>query len=86
MILADSTLEDQLVSGFISSMNDPYILPASTVLSIHLDALKALDADGWKNYLSISDVFATYNSEYSTQIDDAYSARIAAAFDYEILK
>ena len=46
MILADSTLEDQLVSGFISSMNDPYILPASTVLSIHLDALKALDADG----------------------------------------
>ena len=86
MILADSTLEDQLVSGFISNMNDPYILPASTVLSIHLDALKALDADGWKNYLSISDVFATYNSEYSTQIDDAYSARIAAAFDYEILK
>lgn len=86
MILADSTLEDELVSGFISSMNDPYILPASTVLSIHLDALKALDAKDWKDYLSINDVFATYNSEYSTQIDDAYSARIAASFDYEILK
>lgn len=86
MILADDTLEDELVSGFISSMNDPYILSASTVLSTHLDALKSLDAEGWKNYLSISDVFATYNSEYSTQIDDAYSARIAASFDYEILK
>lgn len=86
MILADSALEDELVSGFISNMNDPYILPASTVLSIHLDALKSLDTDGWKDYLSSSDVFATYNSDYSTQIDDAYSASIAASFDYEILK
>ena len=86
MILADSTLENELVSGFISSMNDPYILSAFTILSIHLDALKALDTEGWKDYLSINDVFATYNSEYSTQIDDAYIARITTSFDYEILK
>lgn len=85
-ILADSTLEDELVSGFISSINDPYLLPASEVLSIHLEALKALDADGWKDYLSLQDVFATYNSDYSSQIDQAYAERIADSFGYEILK
>lgn len=86
IILSDETLEDELVSGFISYINDPHILSASTVLSLHLDALKELDASQWADYLSIEDVFATYNADYYQQIDEEYIRQLAAAFDYEILK
>lgn len=85
-ILADSTLEDELVSGFISSMNDPYLLSASSVLSIQLDALKELNSTQWADYLGIQDVFATYNTDYYEQIDKAYVDQLAKYFDYEILK
>lgn len=85
-ILADSTMEDELVSGFISSMNDPYLLSASSVLSIQLDALKELNSTQWADYLEIQDVFATYNTDYYEQIDKAYADQLAKYFDYEILK
>ncbi len=86
VILVDQTLEDELVSGFISYMNDPYILPASTVLSIQLDALKELNAEQWMKYLDIEDVFATYNSQYYPLIDEEFTAQLAEYFDYEILR
>ncbi|MDY3249542.1 MAG: DUF1294 domain-containing protein [Candidatus Choladocola sp.] len=86
LILSDRTLEDELVSGFISCMNDPKLLSASAVLSIHLDALKELTADQWMDYLSVKDVFATYNTDYYQQIDEAYISALADSFDYEILK
>lgn len=86
VILADDTLEDELVSGFISYMNDPYILSASEVLSIHLEALKGLTAGEWSEYLAIEDVFATYNTDYYSLIDQEFIAQLAAAFDYEILR
>ncbi len=85
-ILTDDTLEDQLVSGFISYMNDPYILPAASALSIQLDALKALTAEQWAEYLSVDDIFATYNTDYSQAIDEEYIRQMAAAFDYKILR
>lgn len=85
-ILSDQTLEDELVSGFISYMNDPYLLPVSTVLSIHLDALKELDAKQWADYLELEDVFSTYNTEYYPLIDEAYTQQLAAYFDYDIIK
>lgn len=85
-ILTDEALEDALVSGFIGYMNDPYILSARTVLSLHLDALCELDAQHWKEYLNIDDLFSTYNSTYATQIDDAFSEALARCYDWEILK
>lgn len=85
-ILADETLEDALVGGFISYMNDPYILPVSTVLDLQLASMKELSAKDWKRYLEIEDLFATYNADYSEAIDDAYVRRLAEAYDYEILK
>lgn len=86
IILVDSALEDELVSGFISYMNDPYILSASEVLSISLDALKALDAQEWLTYLDLEDIFATYNSQYYPLIDEEYANQLAKYFDYEILR
>lgn len=85
-ILADDTLENELVSGFISHMNDPYILSASEVLTIHLDALKSLSAAEWSRYLAIEDVFATHNTDHYALIDEAFITQLAAAFDYEILR
>lgn len=86
VILADQTLEDEIVSNFISCMNDPYILPASEVLDIQLNALKALTADQWTDYLGIQDVFSTYNTDYSTLIDTEYAEQLARYYDYEILR
>lgn len=85
-ILADETLEDELVSGFISYMNDPHILSASKILSLNLDALKDLDAAQWKTYLAVQDVFATYNTDYCDAIDEEYVNQLASHFDYEILR
>ncbi len=86
IILADKTLEDELVSGFITYMNDPKILSASETVSIHLDALKNLSAEQWMEYLSVQDIFATYNTDYYQQIDEEYISQLAASFDYEIIK
>ncbi len=84
VILADEELEDELVGGFISYMDDPYLLTASEVLSIHLDALKDLSEKEWLEYLGISDLFATGNAKYADEIDEAYAAGLTKDFDYEI--
>jgi uncharacterized membrane protein YsdA (DUF1294 family) len=86
VILSDQTLEDELVSGFISYMNDPQLLSASEVLTIHLDALADLTADQWKEYLNIDDIFSTYNADYAPQIDEAYAEMLADDFDYRVIK
>ena len=86
IILTDETLEDELVSGFITYMNDPKILSASETVSIHLDALKNLSSEQWMEYLSVQDIFATYNTDYYQQIDEEYISQLAASFDYEIIK
>ena len=67
-------------------MNDPKILSASETVSIHLDALKNLSAEQWMEYLSVQDIFATYNTDYYQQIDEEYISQLAASFDYEIIK
>lgn len=85
-ILVDEQLQDELVSGFISYMNDPYLLSASEALTIQLDAFTELNADDWSNYLSIHDIFATYNTNYYTQIDEEFAAQLASSFSYEILR
>ncbi len=85
VILADEELEDELVSGFITYINDPDILSAQEVLTIHLDALKDLSAAQWKQYLGIDDVFSTYNAAYAPQIDEEYVRQLSEAFDYTIV-
>lgn len=85
-IQIDTALEDQLVSGFISYLNDPYLLDASEVLTISLDAMKELDAQQWTEYLNLNDIFATCNTQYSPLIDAEYTRQLAEFFDYEILR
>ncbi len=85
-ILADDHLEDQLASGFITNINDPYLIPARSVLEIYLDAFDALDGTQWKDFLGIDDAFATYNTDYSARIDEEYTNQIASCFSWEILQ
>ena len=86
VILADQELENALVSGFISYINDPHLLPVSEILSIHLDAFRELSAEQWASYLTADDIFALYNEEYSHKIDKEYITQLADSFDYEIIK
>lgn len=86
MILADQELENALVSGFISYINDPHLLSVSEILSIHLDAFRELSAEQWASYLAADDIFALYNEEYSHKIDKEYITQLGDSFDYEIIK
>lgn len=85
-ILVDDELEDELVSGFISYMNDPKLLPPETILSAYLDVFAGFDGAQWMEFLNIEDVFATYNTDYYKQIDEEYLKQIANSFNYEILR
>ncbi len=86
VILTDETLEDELTSGFLTYMKDPYLLSAYTVLEIQMDALNALSLEEWTDFLEVEDLFATYNPEYYPQIDQEYLSQLDKAFDYEILR
>lgn len=86
VILADQELENALVSGFISYINDPHLLSVSEILSIHLDAFRELSAEQWASYLAADDIFALYNEEYSHKIDKEYITQLGDSFDYEIIK
>ena len=84
VIQADTTLQDQLVSGFISWMNDPMLLSPEEVLTIYLNELSHLSAEGWREYLKMDDIFATNSEEYASAVDQTYSEKIAEYFSYTI--
>ena len=84
VIQADTTLQDQLVSGFISWMNDPMLLSPKEVLTIYLNELSHLSAEGWREYLKMDDIFATNSEEYASAVDQTYSEKIAEYFSYTI--
>ena len=84
MIQADTTLQDQLVSGFISWMNDAMLLSPKEVLTIYLDEFDHLSAEGWREYLKMDDIFTTNSEEYASAVDQTYSEKIAEYFSYTI--
>lgn len=84
VIQADKTLQDQLVSGFISWMNDAMLLSPKEVLTIYLDEFDHLSAEGWREYLKMDDIFTTNSEEYASAVDQTYSEKIAEYFSYTI--
>lgn len=84
VIQADKTLQDQLVSGFISWMNDPTLLSPKEVLAIYLDEFVNLSSEGWIEYLKMDDIFSTHSEEYASAVDQAYAEKIAEYFSYTI--
>ncbi len=84
VIQADETLQDQLVSGFISWINDPTLLAPQEVLTLYMEEFSSLNAQEWIDYLKIDDVFSTGSPTYSSQADQVYMEKIAEYFSYSI--
>lgn len=82
-IRGSDELEDQLVSGFISYLNDPYLVMPDEVLSLTLDCFLTFSAEDWQEYLGMDDIFST-GSTLSSQSDGALAERIRKDFSYRI--
>lgn len=84
MIQADETLQDQLISGFITWINDSNLLSPETVLSIYMDEFASLTAEEWLDYLKINDIFSTGSETYASDVDRTYMEKITNYFAYTI--
>ena len=84
VIDADEKLEDELVSHFITYMNDPYLIPAEDVLDIWLEQFSALTPEEWIDWLHVSDLFATGSETYAPQIDEEYFSKLTDAYSSHI--
>lgn len=83
-IITDDSLQNDLVSGFNTWINDPYLLDPADVLSIYLDVFAALTPDEWLWYLDTSDIFATSSAAWAEKLDRLYTEKISGCFDYSI--
>ena len=83
-IESDETLQNALVSNFISWMNDPDLLSPEDVLSIWMDEFSTLNAREWSSYLKVSDIFSTGSEAYASSIDEIYMEKIADFFSWNI--
>lgn len=76
-------LEDKLVGGFITYLNDPYLVSPEETLTLVFEMFEKNNAEDWLSYLSMDDIFSTY-STISKDVDCALANQIAACFDYSI--
>lgn len=82
-IQSTDTLEDDLLCGFISYLNDPYLVTPSEILTLTFDCFLDFSAADWQTYLNMKDIFSM-NSSLSDQLDETLAGRIADTFAYEI--
>ena len=83
-ILTDEALQDELVSGFITNINDPMLLMPEEVLTLYMEKVKSMTADEWLQYLDIQNIFSTYSPDYMDALDHLYMEKITQYFDYRI--
>ena len=81
----DQDLSGKITGGFISWLSDPYILSAEEVLTLYMDSLGSLDADGWFSYLNAGDLFDTGSEKYAVLADKAYTKYLAKYFSWELV-
>lgn len=84
VIVTDRTLQDELVGGLISCINDPYLLQPEEVLTLYMEKFKSMTADEWLAYLDVQNIFSTYSPDYSDKLDHLYLDKITQCFDYRI--
>ena len=83
-IETDERLQDELVGGFSTCINDPYLLEPQEVLTIYLDEFARLSVDDWLWYLETKDIFATGSPTYADQLDALYMQKITDHFSYTL--
>ncbi len=77
------SLEDSLVSGFLTYLHDPYLLTPEEVLTATFDYFLDFTPKNWITYLDMNDIFST-GSSISDEIDLELANQIAGFFQYEI--
>lgn len=83
-IQSSENLEDELVGGLITYLNDPFLLTPEENARAVLDMMKGFTANDWSAYLDLNDIFAT-GSEYYQEVDQSLASQIASCFDYTIV-
>ena len=83
-ILIDRALQDSLSGGFISRMQDPYLLSPEEVLPVYFEKFSEMDADAWLRFLDKQDIFSTFSPDYADELDHLYMEKIAEYFDWHI--
>jgi hypothetical protein len=76
-------LEDALVGGFITCLQDPYLVTPQEITDDLFQTLADQTPEEWKSYLNMSDIFSTYSSLYP-EVDLALATQLALRFSYEI--
>ena len=84
MIQNTDQLEDDLVSGFISYLKDPYLVTPEEMITVVLEGLMEKSPDEWKSYLNMQDIFSTYSQNYE-KTDDALAVQLSKYISYKIL-
>ena len=77
-------LEDDLVSGFITYLKDPYLVSPEEMITVVLEGLMEKTPEEWKAYLNMNDIFSTYSSNYE-QTDNALAEQLSKYVSYRIL-
>lgn len=84
MLQNTDQLEDDLVSGFISYLKDPYLVTPEEMITVVLEGLMEKSPDEWKSYLNMQDIFSTYSQNYE-KTDDALAVQLSKHISYKIL-
>ena len=82
-IQSTATLEDELVGGFITYLNDSYLIKPEEVTALVLEMFQSQTPAQWVSYLEMNDVFSTGSSIYK-EVDLALASQIAEHFHYTV--
>lgn len=83
-ILTSDELEDGLMSGLISYLEDPNTVSAEEVVDLNLTYFKNLSPEELITYLGIDDIFST-SSSISKEIDLEFAKKLSEGFQYRIV-
>lgn len=82
-IQKNSTLENQLVGGFISSIANPYLLTPTETVAIYFDTLKEMDIAQMRTYLGLTDLFSNSDTVSQT-LAEALLLQMRTCFDHRV--
>lgn len=83
-IINSSELEDGLVSGLISYLEDPNTVSAEEVVELNLNYFQDMTPQELIAYFNIQDIFST-SSSISDQLDLTFAQKLLENFQYQIL-
>lgn len=83
-ITTSNELENGLMSGLISYLQDPNTVSAEEVVDLNLSYFKNLTPEELISYLGICDIFST-SSSIAGEIDLEFTTKLSESFQYKIV-